>query len=59
MSEIPRWAERAEEELEEQYANGDLSQHEFNDALTDLRHELEDAAHESAQAAYDDVMNNW
>lgn len=55
----PRWYEREVERPEEELANGELAIKEFNEAMRYLNAELQAAAEEAAQQAYDDVMGNW
>jgi len=54
-----RWFEKAEQELEDEYAEGALSLPEFNEAMADLRRELQAEAEEAAVDAYDDVMHRF
>lgn len=51
------WYERAEEDLERDYAEGRMTLKEFNKAMRDLRMELEDSAAKAAQDAYDREMD--
>lgn len=51
------WYERAEEELERDYAEGRMTLKEFNKAMRDLRMEMEDASAQAAQEAYDREMD--
>lgn len=48
----PRWFDREEELLERDLADGSITQGEYRAAIRDMRRELEDAACESAQEAY-------
>lgn len=55
--------EREEEQLERDYANGFLSQKEFNDQLRQLHRDMRDQARaeaeEAADQAYNDSMDRW
>jgi len=50
------WYEREEEVLERQMAEGLITQQEFNEAMRDMRSEMEDCAREAAQDAYEREM---
>lgn len=49
--------DQAEEQLNEDYANGVYTLAEFNERMRDLGREYRDALEEEAQAAYDDVKH--
>lgn len=51
-----RWFDREEESLERDLGEGLISQREYNEAIRDMRRELEDNAREVAQDAYDREM---
>lgn len=46
------WYNKAYDELEEQLANGDISQAEFRQEVRSLREELESCRQEAAEEAY-------
>ncbi len=47
------WADKAEEQIERDYEYGEMTDKEYKQAMRDLREELNAAAQESAQDAYD------
>lgn len=51
--------EREEQMLEEQLANGEISNEEFNDEMRELQRDYRGAAQEAAESAYNDVMGRW
>ena len=51
--------EREERLLKQQLDNGEIDQAEYNRQWRDICGEYEYAAHEAAQRAYDDEVNNW
>ena len=53
------WYEREEEQLENELANGEISNKEFNAAIRDMRREQEENAQQSAREAYDREMNQY
>jgi hypothetical protein len=52
----PRWYEKAEEQLERDYAEGHLSMAEFQAELRELNAELRGAADEAAENARDEYL---
>lgn len=58
-----RQIEREEEELERQFADGEITNAEFNKLVhqlhRDAAEELRSIAEEEAQRAYDDIMGRW
>ena len=55
---MPRWADNAEEQIEAEYAAGDISYGEYHNQLKDLRDDVRQAAHDAAETAYEDYYNN-
>jgi hypothetical protein len=53
------WYDKAEKQLEDDYAAGILSAEEYNEQMRDLQREYRDAADDAAQNAYDREMENW
>jgi hypothetical protein len=53
---MDRQFDRAEDQLNEDYANGVYTQAEYNERMRDLGREYQEAVVEEAEAAYDDVM---
>lgn len=51
--------ERAEQQLEKDYENGNLSRKEFDYEMRELIRDRRAAADEAAQCAYDDEMGRW
>lgn len=47
------WLERAEQELDEEYENGNLNDKEYQQVMQDLYAEYEDARQDAAREAYD------
>lgn len=56
---MSNWTERAEQEIEEAYANGDLSDEEYRKAYRELRWEIQDSACQAAEEAYHRAMEGW
>jgi hypothetical protein len=56
---MPGWYDRAVKELEEQLADGTLSDHDFDEAIRNLNGELQAAADDAADAARDRYYENW
>ena len=50
------WADREEERIERDYAEGLISAEEMRASLRDLRDEMRAEAEEAAEAAYEDHM---
>lgn len=53
------WYERAEEELENDLAEGLIDQQEYNRQVRDLRNELSAEAEDAAASTYADVMGGY
>ncbi|MCP4101725.1 MAG: hypothetical protein GY750_09915 [Lentisphaerae bacterium] len=51
--------EKEEQYLEEQLANGEITNAEFNKEMRELQRDHRAAAEEAAQEAYDNVMGCW
>ena len=51
--------EREEQMLEDQLANGEISNEEFNSEMRELRRDYMGAAQEAAERAYNDEMGRW
>jgi uncharacterized membrane protein len=47
------WYERAEDQLENELADGEITDKEFNDQMRDLNEEYEQCRNDAAQDAYD------
>lgn len=56
---MPRWYDRAEEQIEDDYAKGLIDSKEYREQMRDLRRELEDAADDYAANARDEYMGGW
>ena len=50
------WYEKAEDELVEQFNNGEITRKEFNYEMSELRRELRQLAEDAAQETYDTYM---
>lgn len=50
---------KEEQSIEDDLANGVISDQEYNDQMRELQRDYCAAAEESAQRAYDDEMINW
>lgn len=55
----PNWYERAEQELEEEYASGHMTLAELQSAMRDLNAELRDAADQAGEDARDAYLGGW
>lgn len=53
------WIARAERQIENDLANGDITEQEYNDQMRDLQAEIQGAAEEAAEQAYNDVCGGW
>jgi len=51
--------EREEQFLEDQLANGEITNSEFNEEMRELQRDYTMAAEEAAQGAYNREMENW
>ena len=51
--------DREEELLEQQLANGEITNAEFNRAIRELHMEYRECAQEAAERAYENEMINW
>ncbi len=51
--------EKEEQYLEEQLANGEITNAEFNKEMRELQRDYRAAAEEAAQEAYDNEMGCW
>lgn len=56
---MSRQFELEEESLEDQLANGEISQKEFNQVLRDMQISFQAEAEEAAREAYDNEMDRW
>lgn len=56
---MSNWIDRAEQEIEDAYADGTLSETEYHSAHRDLINDIRSEAEEAAHAAYDDAMGGW
>lgn len=54
---MPRWYDKAVEELEKEYDEGGMSNEDFREAMRDLDAELRDAADQAAEQAREDYYN--
>lgn len=55
---MPRWFDRAEEQIERDYEAGLIDSKEYQAQMRDLHAELREAAHDEAERAYRDYMGN-
>lgn len=55
---MPRWFDRAEEQIESDFEAGLIDGKEYQQQMRDLRAELEECAQEEASRAYRDVLDN-
>lgn len=55
----PNWYEKAAEQLEQDYAAGLIDYGTFHNEMRELNHQLQGAAEEAAQDAYDNYMGRW
>ena len=53
------WFEKAEDELVEQFNNGEINSKEFNREMNDLRAELREQADQAADEARNSVLGGW
>ncbi len=53
---MPRWFDRAEEQIESDYEAGLIDAKEYQAQMRDLRDELREAAQDEADRAYQDFM---
>jgi molecular chaperone GrpE (heat shock protein) len=53
------WVDKAEHELEEALANGEMSEKEFREEMRNIHAEHEQEAQDAAEQAYNDVMGHW
>lgn len=53
------WYEKAEDEIDQQLADGLIDGREYQRQMRDLRAEMQGEAEEAAQAAYNDAMGGW
>ena len=53
------WYERAEDEIDQQLADGLIDQKEYQRQMRDLRLEMEAEAEEAAREAYNEAMGGW
>lgn len=51
--------EREEQSIEDDLANGIISQQEYNNQMRELQRDYRAEAEDSAQQAYDNEMQNW
>lgn len=53
------WYEKAEAEIEQELIDGHITQKEYNQAIRELRWEMESIAQEAADNAYHDAMGYY
>lgn len=53
------WYERAEDEIDQELADGLIDSKEYQRQMRDLRLEMESEAEEAAREAYDEAMGRW
>ncbi len=53
------WYERAEDEIDQQLADGLIDQKEHQRQMRDLRLEMQGEAEEAAREAYNEAMGGW
>jgi hypothetical protein len=51
--------EREEDELERQLADGEITPHQYNEEMRELRRDYQSAAEEAAEHAYRNELTNW
>ena len=51
---MPRWFDRAEQEIEQSYNRGEINMAEYNSQMRDLQDELRSNADEAAEQARED-----
>lgn len=56
---MDRQFERAERQLEEELASGEIDLAEFNWEMRELERDYRDAAEDAAEQAYSDEMGRW
>lgn len=53
------WYEKAEDEIDQQLADGLIDSKEYQRQMRDLRAEMRGEAEEAARDAYNDAMGDW
>ena len=53
------WVDKAEQQLEKELENGEISDKEFREQMRDVHAEHEQEAHDAAEQAYNDTMGYW
>lgn len=56
---MPRWFDRAEQEIEQSHERGDITDREYHSQMSDLCAELQGAAEEAAEQSYNDTYGNF
>lgn len=54
---MPRWADKAAEQLDQEMENGEISQSEYNANMRDIEAECRQGAEDAADQARDDYNN--
>ena len=55
----PRWYDRAVEEIEQQHADGLLTNEQYHSEMRELNAELRQAADDEAERARDNYLGSW
>ncbi|MFA7667322.1 MAG: hypothetical protein WCY32_14530 [Burkholderiaceae bacterium] len=53
------WYERAEDEIDQQYADGLIDSKEYQHQMRELRAEMRSETEEAAREAYNNAMGEW
>ncbi|WP_161133359.1 hypothetical protein [Schauerella aestuarii] len=53
------WYEKAEDQIDQELADGLIDQKEYQRQMRDLRDEMRGEAEEAAERAYNDAMGGW
>ncbi len=59
MQPMANWYEKAQQELDERLASGDLTDEQYRLEARELDRDLRAEAEEAAERAYDDTMGGW
>jgi len=56
---MTHWYDKAEDRLEKELENGEITDKEYKQQMRDLNAELRGQAEEEAEQAFNDVMGRW
>lgn len=56
---MPRWYDKAEEQLEKELDNEEITYKEYLEQMRDLNDELRGQAEEEAEQAYNNITGHW